>query len=158
MPAQTREATIFARKYQHNPVPSSPSRDYQFAWCYMRSLNTKWQGLPCFPPLLCKQVIKYWRQQVLDCSVNSLFVHKPACIDKGGEIQHMQVSTQAEKRNVNLKSWCLPFFQTAPLCKAVAQRRPGPAKSTMFVPFVSYNLVRSARERLAYSQVPGQYE
>ena len=33
-----------------------------------------------------------------------------------------------------------------------------PAKSTMFVPFMSCNLVRSVHERLAYSQVPAQYE
>ena len=45
----------------------------------------------------------------------------------------------------------------------VAKAGPGRARARpkapcMFVPFMSRNLVRSALERLAYSQVPGQYE
>ena len=95
MPVQTQEAATFAREYHHIllgnhnwSMPSSPSRDYLFAWCYMRSLHTKWHYIPCFPPPLCKQR----SDQILEAvgtqlfSEYSQFAHKPACIDKGGEI------------------------------------------------------------------------
>ena len=64
------------------------------------------------------------------------------------------------EKGIFSNSWLLGYSDTGFHWRSEGQAWPGtcPAKSTMFVPFMSRNLVRSARERLAYSQVPGQYE
>ena len=94
MPAQTRETTTFAREYQHNPVWQSGLVIAKFPLtrlpvCLVVHEITTHQVARS--PMLYSSVMQTSDQileavGILDCSVNSQFAHKPACIDEGGEI------------------------------------------------------------------------